>query len=135
MTPRARCLVCDAIATRWCDAPVAFGIVGYNRVGKIADNRFSAVTGTDPKTKEPVMYTCDAPLCAAHATQVGHICGRGPGHKGCESIDHCPHHVEADRDGLGSMLVLDEEEAAQLRRVVYADLRRRRMAATQSEGC
>lgn len=114
------------MAVRWCDAPVAFGIVEYRREGKIGDNRFSGVTGTDPKTKQPVMHTCDASLCAEHSTQVGHICGRGPGHKGCESIDYCPRHAE-DRGKLRTMLVVDEDEAAQLRRSVHADLRRMRL--------
>jgi hypothetical protein len=75
-----RCLFCDQPATLYCDYPLAMvqGDVAVVKGVKYPITTMAAMMATP--------YTCDAPFCAAHGKQVGHICG---GDDGCESIDYC----------------------------------------------
>ena len=70
------------------------------------------------------MWTCDAPLCDKHATEVGRIfmCPE----PGPDSIDRCPLHLGKD-DAKAEPLF--EADAEFLRRQAHAELRRMFMRA------
>ena len=114
------CMWCDAPAVRFCDA-----VIGFEATGAFRDSNFK-VTGlaTGPRGSglDLKHWTCDAPMCARHTKQVGHICG-----KPCDSIDRCPYHVEHKEHGM-DRLVMFEQEAEARRREVYASIRRSRLA-------
>lgn len=105
---------CDKPAVRYCDAVIGFEATGATR--DRSGNVTGLLTGLDGK-----QWTCDAPMCAEHARQVGNVCGEDP-----DSIDHCPHHA-AHPERPMKELVMFEDEAAAKRRKVHAEIRRGRM--------
>lgn len=104
---------CEKPSVRYCDA-----VIGFEAVDAIRDkagNVVGLLAGSD------TMWTCDAPMCAEHTRQVGHICGKDP-----DSIDHCPYHIEHEEHSM-KKLVMFEHEAETIRRKVHAGIRRSRM--------
>lgn len=115
---RENCMWCDEPSVLLCDA-----VIGFEAVAAIRDAHGKVtglMTGTNP-SGECVAWTCDAPMCRAHAKRVGHVCGSAP-----DSIDRCPYHAASEEHGMDK-LVMFEHEAEQRRRDVHAEIRRRRM--------
>ena len=108
------CMWCDMPAVRCCDAVIGLEPKGAVRNG--AGNVISLLAGLDG-----VQWTCDAPMCADHARQVGWICGSEP-----DSIDHCPHHATHGEADMSDLLMFQSEAEAR-RRDIYAEIRRWRI--------
>lgn len=101
---------CENPATHYCDA-----VIGFEAVAAIRDKNGN-VTGLLAGGGKS--WTCDAPMCAEHAHQIGHVCGEEP-----DSIDRCPYHTEHAEQPMEE-LVMFEQEADARRREVHADIRR-----------
>ena len=119
MTNATTCLWCDMPATRYCDAVIGFGVVGVTRQ---PDGSLLPLAGPDRITGDIPHWTCDAPMCATHAKQVGLVCGAN-----ADSIDRCPWHAEYGDGKIRDRLVVDADEAASWRRQIWADVRRTRI--------
>lgn len=109
------CIVCGKAATRLCDAHIGGEIAGYVRDGSLSDNQFRAFVNVDSE-----MYTCDAPLCAEHAQQIGvtFVCAKSRVNSAIETVDVCP----GDHPDWKPMTL---EESQYLRRKIHADVRRK----------
>ncbi len=108
------CMWCGKTAIRYCDA-----VIGFEATGATRDKDGSVtglLTGLDGR-----QWTCDAPMCADHARQVGHVCGEDP-----DSIDHCPHCTAHSERQMKDMVMFAGEAEAR-RREVHAEIRRERM--------
>jgi hypothetical protein len=114
IAPRAICMWCSEPAIRYCDAPIGFIARGCHRD---KNGAITLLAGSD-ETGDYGMHTCDAPMCAKHVKQIGHISGKNP-----ESIDRCPYHVaHGDPDLKDAVCFPDEVEP--MRRKIYAEIRR-----------
>jgi hypothetical protein len=102
-----RCF-CGARATQLCDYIIASPLAGINK-------QLTSLA-LDP-------YTCDMPLCEAHARwpKGVFICGRD-----VEPFEYCPLHIQAHEadTGEGAILILTPEEAAVLRAKVHGEIKR-----------
>lgn len=105
---------CGKPAVRYCDAVIGVEIKGALR--DKSGNVTGLLAGLDGE-----QWTCDAPMCAEHTRQVGHICGEDP-----DSIDHCPHHAAHPERPMKELLMFADEAEAR-RREVHAEIRRERM--------
>lgn len=120
----APCLWCDRPAIRYCDAPIGWLATHLQRAGPSLTAPLAPCVGSGPDG-HPVMYTCDAALCAEHTKQVGYVSGSQP-----DSIDYCPHHVANPGTHRCEPLLLDGEHE-QVRREIHAAVRRGRMAVVR----
>jgi len=118
---KQKCMWCDKAAIRFCDAPIAFLARSCirDKKGKVTD----LLAGRD-EYGDFGMSTCDAPMCAEHTHQIGHISGTSP-----DSIDRCPHHVEYGDAKLKDVICFPDEVNAR-RRSIHAEIRRARLVAT-----
>lgn len=117
---RPLCMWCSAPAIRYCDAPIAFLARGGIRE---KDGRYTLLAGSDDNG-DFGMSTCDAPMCAAHTRQIGHISGTRP-----DSIDRCPYHIEHGDPSLRDAVCFSDEVEPR-RLLIHAEIRRSRMVAT-----
>lgn len=116
-----KCMWCDKPAVRYCDA-----VIGVEPVAALRDGK-GDVTGL-LACLDSKQWTCDAPMCADHAHQIGWLSGPEP-----DSIDHCPHHAKHE-EALMRDLVMFEHEADAKRREVHAGIRRALMRIERSPG-
>lgn len=114
-----KCMWCGKPAERYCDA-----VIGVEPKGALRD-RNGKVTGLLAGL-DGTHWTCDAPMCADHARQVGWVCGTEP-----DSIDHCPHHTENGEAPMRDLLMFEGEAEAR-RRDVHAEIRRAFMRIERS---
>lgn len=114
-----KCMWCDKPAVRYCDA-----VIGVEPKGALRD-KAGKVTGLLAGL-DGMQWTCDAPMCADHAQQVGWISGAEP-----DSIDHCPHHTKHGEAPMRDLLMFDGEAEAK-RRDVHAEIRRALMRIERS---
>ncbi len=109
---QTKCLYCNELSTLLCDFVLGLpygGLERGKRVSKIAP-----------------MHTCDIPLCRGCAEYAGWVHFNGSkGYGGFDSTDYCREH--AGQDGGIRAPVLHEDEAAVLRRAVWAIAQRRAM--------
>jgi len=106
-----KCMWCDKPAVRYCDA-----VIGVEPKAALRDksgNVTGLLAGLDG-----MQWTCDAPMCADHAQQVGWISGAEH-----DSIDRCPHHTKHGEAPMRDLLMFESEAEAK-RRDVHAEIRR-----------
>ena len=108
------CMWCGAPSTRLCDAVIGYEATSCARTRAGGVEALLTGLGGD-------VWTCDAPICDAHARQVGFVTGKTP-----DSIDYCPHHAALDRPEMAE-LVMFHDEAVKTRSDLYAAIRRQRM--------
>lgn len=113
MTMGGECIVCGAPATRLCDFLIGGQLGGH---ASYRGKEYPVYDLDGPS------FTCDAPLCDAHARRVGvrFVCGKDGQH---DVIEHCPIHDGAEAD----CRPMTFEEAEAIRRHAHAQLRRMRM--------
>ena len=110
---------CNKEAVRYCDAVI--GIEPKGAIRDSAGNVASLLAGLDSE-----QWTCDSPMCADHAKQIGWISGSEP-----ESIDRCPHHLKHGEKPMRD-LIMFADEAEKKRREVHAEIMRSRMRLERS---
>ena len=113
------CLWCGSPATVWCDATIGAEAVSCvrDRIGNVK----ILLAGTNSHG-ELVLWTCDAPMCAEHATKVGIVFHDQP-----DTIDHCPYHMKHEERLRDIVMFIDESISK--RRAIYAEARRSAMGA------
>lgn len=111
------CMWCGAPSTRLCDAVIGYEATSCTRTRAGGVEALLTGLGGD-------VWTCDAPICDAHAKQVGWVCGQTH-----DSIDRCPHHAALDDPDMAE-LVMFPDEAVKTRSDLYAAIRRQRMRAS-----
>jgi len=111
------CMWCGEPSTRLCDAVIGYEATGCMRTRAGGVDALLTGLGGD-------VWTCDAPICDAHARQVGWVSGKTP-----DSIDYCLHHAALDRPSMPE-LVMFQDEAIKARSDLYAAIRRQRMRAS-----
>lgn len=109
---------CGKPAARYCDAVIGVEPKGASR--DKSGNATGLLAGLDGER-----WTCDAPICAQHTRQAGHICGEQP-----DSIDHCPHHATHPERPMKDLLIFAGQADAR-RRAVHAEIRRKNMRAAK----
>lgn len=116
------CLFCNKPATRLCDFPIA--LVEGGTVKQVGQ---PAYTVTTMEAMLSGSYTCDAPCCDSHVSQVGHVCGKEP-----DSIDHCFGHSSENYQPAHSRL-LSLEQIAVIRDRQHAVWRRQRVRPVKED--
>lgn len=117
------CINCGhPVVSAYCDYQIGVHIGGYQRIGKVEDNKFWAYTDCE---KQP--FTCDVGMCEACTARMGmfHISGASPF---SDSIDHCPLHRH---ETSGPIRPMTEEEATAIRRDIWAHYRRQKFASVE----